>query len=140
MGNHFKSCQLNQNRGTTRIVCFSQDLETSDIEMVPAQEGDLPPAEEHELPARDFKYGICRKHDRALQPTVCKSGKFAGRFVLRCPLFRAYVENGQRMCWTQELYQGDPKELPKGVQKMQRSLKQDLRWNLQHGSSSRATP
>ena len=107
--------------------------------MAPPDEGDVVPADAPVLPPREFKYGICRRHDRALQPTVCKTGKFAGRFVLRCPLFRAYVPNGQRMCWTQELYKGDAKKLPKGVQKMQRDLKQDLRWNLQHGSSSRST-
>ena len=117
----------------------SQDLESSDIEMEPLQEEDVEPADTRTLPVREFKYGICHKHNRALQPTACQSGTFAGRFVLRCPLFRAYVGNGQRRCWTQELYKGDPNNLPKGVQTMQRNLKRDVRWNLQHGSCSRST-
>ena len=118
MLNHF------DRRIENKSAFSSQDLESSDIDMEPLEEEDVEPADTRTVPVREFKYGICHKHNRALH---------------RCPLFRAYVGHGQRRCWTQELYKGDPKHLPKGVQTMQRNLKRGVRWNLQHGSCSRST-
>ena len=37
------------------------------------------------LKARTYKYGFCARHQKAFQPCVAQSGKWAGQIVGRCP-------------------------------------------------------
>ena len=89
------------------------------------------------LPPKRCKYGFCARHQRALEIRVGYSGRFAGRPVARCPLFRVISENDQRACWTQKAYHGRMEDLPKAVRLGLKELREDLRWSLQHGPQTK---
>ena len=91
------------------------------------------------LPRREFKYGYCEQHRKALQVTVQYSGKHAGEVVARCPLFKQFDECGKRMCWTQKKVLLPPEQLPKAVVQKVKELKEDLRWSLRHGPQTRSS-
>ena len=87
--------------------------------------------------AKDYKYGLCRVHQKALRVTVGYSGIFAGKPVCRCPLFWDKKMDGKPSCWVQRPWQGAWQDLPKAVRNKVKELKGDLRWSLRHGPGTR---
>ena len=51
--------------------------------------------------AREYKYGFCHVHAKALKPAVAYSGRHAGRVVCRCPHFYFPTDNNGRS-WNTE--------------------------------------
>ena len=87
--------------------------------------------------SRQFKYGTCPVHHRAMRVTVGYSGIYAGRPCVRCPLFWEKTEDGKPSCWQQGPCRYPMEELPKAIRAKVQELKQDLRWSLRHGPSTR---
>ena len=87
--------------------------------------------------SRQFKYGTCPVHNRAMRVTVGYSGVYAGRPCVRCPLFWEKTEDGKPSCWQQGPCRVPMEELPRVIRAKVQELKQEIRWSLRHGPSTR---
>lgn len=86
------------------------------------------------LNSRPTKYGLCTSCGIARKLHLVKSGRAAGQIWVRCGNFWVRGNDDKPLCWHGRRWLGD---VPRSVLRHQAKLRQDLRWQLQHGPQTK---